>query len=131
MFPADAGEAAFCAGGGTYPAARAGTWGQSGEAGGGHGVAVVQLSDVEWVVLTALKREFAAEEISRDLWRGRAQETGLPLERFYQIAEALDRRKIIGRFSTFLEHAKPLKDGERVTRFNGLFHWAVPAGRGD
>jgi len=91
-------------------------------------VAVAQLGDVEWVVLTALKREFAAEEISRDLWRGRAEETGLPLERFYQIAEALDRRKIIGRFSTFLEHAKPLKDGERVTRFNGLFHWAVPAG---
>jgi hypothetical protein len=41
----------------------------------------------------------------------------------------MNRRKIIGRFSTFLEHVKPLKDGERVTRFNALFHWAVPAGR--
>ena len=92
-------------------------------------VAIAQLTDLEWVVLTALKREFAAEEILRDLWRVRAEETGLPLERFYEIAEDLDRRKIIGRFSTFLEHVKPLKDGERVTRFNGLFHWAVP-GRG-
>jgi hypothetical protein len=53
----------------------------------------------------------------------------LPLEKFYEIAEDLNRRKIIGRFSTFLEHVKPLKDGDRVTRFNGLFHWAVPAGR--
>jgi len=45
------------------------------------------------------------------------------------IAEDLNRRKVIGRFSTFLEHVKPLADGERVTRFNALFHWAVPPGR--
>jgi hypothetical protein len=64
-----------------------------------------------------------------DLWRARAEEAGLPLETFCEIAEGLNRRKIIGRFSTFLEHVKPLKDGERVTRFNALFHWAVPAGR--
>ncbi len=92
-------------------------------------VAIAQLSELEWVVLTALKREFSAEEIGADLWRARAEEAGLPLEKFYQIAEDLNRRKIIGRFSTFLEHVKPLKDGDRVTRFNGLFHWAVPAGR--
>ena len=36
---------------------------------------------------------------------------------------------MIGRFSTFLEHVKPTATGERVTRFNALFHWAVPAGR--
>jgi hypothetical protein len=36
---------------------------------------------------------------------------------------------VIGRFSTFLEHVKPLSSGERVTRFNALFHWAVPPGR--
>jgi hypothetical protein len=35
----------------------------------------------------------------------------------------------VGRFSTFLEHVKPLSTGERVTKFNALFHWAVPAGR--
>jgi DNA-binding Lrp family transcriptional regulator len=92
-------------------------------------VAIAQLSELEWIVLTELKREFAAEEIVPDLWRARAEKLDLPLERFYEIAEDLDRRKIIGRFSTFLEHVKPLKDGDRVTRFNGLFHWAVPAGR--
>jgi len=41
----------------------------------------------------------------------------------------LNARKIVGRFSTFLEHVKPSVGGVRVTRFNALFHWAVPAGR--
>jgi hypothetical protein len=51
------------------------------------------------------------------------------LEEFFEIAEDLTKRKIIGRFSTFLEHVKPSAGGVRVTRFNGLFHWAVPPGR--
>ncbi|HZV35896.1 MAG TPA: Lrp/AsnC family transcriptional regulator [Verrucomicrobiae bacterium] len=92
-------------------------------------VNVVQLNEQEWRVLTALKREFEAEEIARDLWQARADEAGVPLETFFHIAEDLNRRKVIGRFSTFLEHVKPLSTGERVTRFNALFHWAVPAGR--
>ncbi len=89
----------------------------------------VTLSDAEWQVLTALKREFAAEEIVRDLWPARAREAGVTLATFYRIAEDLNRRGVIGRFSTFLEHVKPLATGERVTRFNALFHWAVPPGR--
>jgi hypothetical protein len=36
---------------------------------------------------------------------------------------------VIGRFSTFLEHVKPSATGERVTRYNALFHWQVPVGR--
>lgn len=92
-------------------------------------VNVVQLNEQDWRVLTALKREFEPDEITRDLWQARAKEAGVPLETFYQIAEDLNRRKVIGRFSTFLEHVKPLATGERVTRFNALFHWAVPAGR--
>jgi DNA-binding Lrp family transcriptional regulator len=92
-------------------------------------VSIVTLNDLEWRILTALKREFRPEEIGRDLWRARAAEAGVPLETFLEVAEDMNRRKIIGRFSTFLEHVKPLKDGERVTRFNALFHWAVPAGR--
>ena len=92
-------------------------------------VEIVQLDDAEWRVLTALKREFAPEEIVPDLWQTRADEAGVSLEAFYDIAEALDRRKIIGRFSTFLEHVKPGVDGQRVTRYNALFHWAVPPGR--
>lgn len=92
-------------------------------------VNVVQLNAQEWRVLTALKREFEPDEITRDLWQARADEAGIPLEIFFHIAEDLNHRKVIGRFSTFLEHVKPLATGERVTRFNALFHWAVPAGR--
>ncbi len=92
-------------------------------------VAIATLNELEWRVLVALKREFAPEELQPDLWKPRAQEAGLPLPAFFEVAEDLDRRKIIGRFSTFLEHVKPLSTGERVTKFNALFHWAVPAGR--
>jgi len=87
------------------------------------------LSELEWRVLTSLKREFEPEEFTRDLWNARAAEAGVPLEQFYEVAESLNARKVIGRFSTFLEHVKPLQTGERVTRFNALFHWAVPPGR--
>jgi hypothetical protein len=92
-------------------------------------VAMAQLNEVEWRILAALKREFDVKEITEDLWRARATEADVSLEVFYQTAADFERRKIIGRFSTFLEHVKPLKDGDRVTRFNGLFHWAVPPGR--
>jgi DNA-binding Lrp family transcriptional regulator len=92
-------------------------------------VAIAQLNDLEWRILTALKQEFAPVDIQPDLWRKRADEAGVSLETFYEVAGDLNRRKIIGRFSTFLEHVKPLKDGDRVTRFNALFHWAVPPGR--
>ena len=92
-------------------------------------VIVTTLNDLEWKILTALKREFEPEEICQNLWQGRAEEAGVPVDLFCEIAEDFNRRKIIGRFSTFLEHVKPLKDGERVTRFNALFHWAVPPGR--
>ena len=92
-------------------------------------VNVVKLNELEWRVLTALKREFESEEIIVDLWQARADEAGVGLEEFLTVATELNRRKVIGRFSTFLEHVKPLATGERVTRFNALFHWAVPAGR--
>lgn len=90
---------------------------------------VAELSELEWRVLVALKREFEAEEIGPELWRPRAQEAGVSLEEFYAVARQLNQRGLIGRFSTFLEHVKPLSTGERVTRFNALFHWTVPAGR--
>ena len=89
----------------------------------------VKLSDREWQVLTAVKRELTPDEVVRDLWERRAAETGLPLEPFLAVAEDLNRRGVIGRFSTFLEHVKTLQTGDRVTRFNALFHWAVPEGR--
>lgn len=91
-------------------------------------VSVVDLSDLEWKVLTALKREFEPEELIPDLWQARADEAGVSLDEFCRISEDLNERKVIGRFSTFLEHVKRLQSGERVTKFNALFHWAVPAG---
>jgi hypothetical protein len=90
---------------------------------------IVELSPLEWHVLTALKREFAVDEITRNPWRGRAKEAGVPLDTFIGVAGSLSAREVIGRFSTFLEHVKPSATGERVTRYNALFHWRVPAGR--
>jgi DNA-binding Lrp family transcriptional regulator len=92
-------------------------------------VRLVELGDHEWKVLLALKREFTPEEIQPSPWIARAKEAGVSPEEFCRIAEDLSRRKIVGRFSTFLEHVKPSVGGVRVTRFNALFHWAVPPGR--
>jgi hypothetical protein len=92
-------------------------------------VQVVNLNEPEWNVLLALKREFAPEEIRSSPWVSRANEAGISVEEFFCVAEELNSRKIIGRFSTFLEHVKPSVGGVRVTRFNALFHWAVPHGR--
>ena len=88
-----------------------------------------KLTEKEWTVLTTLKREFAPDEIRELPWIARAKEAGLSPEEFFTIAEELTQRRIIGRFSTFLEHVKPSAGGVRVTRFNALFHWAVPPGR--
>jgi hypothetical protein len=91
---------------------------------------IVTLSDIEWRVLVALKREFEPDELLKEnLWQPRATEVGVPLEQFYEVARGLNARGVIGRFSTFLEHVKTLKTGEQVTKYNALFHWAVPPGR--
>lgn len=88
----------------------------------------VELNDLEWRVILALKREFEPKEITELPWRARAEEAGVDYETFCSTAESLESRKVIGRFSTFLEHVKPSQTGVRVTRFNALFHWAVPTG---
>jgi hypothetical protein len=92
---------------------------------------IAELTSLEWRVLTAIKREFAPEEIVRDLWRSRAAEAGVPLDEFEWIGKELNARGVIGRFSTFLEHVKPNPEagGKTVTRYNALFHWKVPVGR--
>ena len=92
-------------------------------------VAIVDLNELEWRVMTAVKREFEPEEIIEDIWTARAAEAGVSLEEFFRIAKDLDKRRVVGRFSTFLEHVKRHSSGKRVTKFNALFHWAVPAGR--
>ena len=89
---------------------------------------IVELSPLEWRVLAALKREFTVAEITSNPWRTRAEEAGLSLDEFVGVARSLSAREVIGRFSTFLEHVKPSAAGERVTRYNALFHWRVPTG---
>ncbi len=96
----------------------------------------VHLSPEEWRVLTALKREFSPEEIEAaesragpHFWSARAEEAHVSLDEFLSVAKSLHARRVIGRFSTFLEHVKPNAAGERVTQYNALFHWAVPEGR--
>ncbi len=90
---------------------------------------IVELSPLEWRVMAALKREFAVDEITSNPWRPRAEEAAISLDKFIAVARSLSAREVIGRFSTFLEHVKPSAAGERVTRYNALFHWRVPAGR--
>ena len=90
---------------------------------------IVALSPREWQVLGPLKREFAPHELGPEPWRARASEAGVPYDEFLDVARGLSARGVIGRFSTFLEHVKPSATGERVTRYNALFHWRVPEGR--
>lgn len=91
-------------------------------------VGIVNLTNREWDVLLALKRELTLDEIGTGLWEKRAKEAGVDLETFCSVAEDLNKRQVIGRFSTFLEHVKPSATGQRVTKFNALFHWKVPEG---
>lgn len=90
--------------------------------------AIVELSERDWDVLMLLKRDLAPEEIVENVWERRARAAGIDPEAFFRVAEDLDARGVIGRFSTFLEHSKPVAGEERLASFNGLFHWAVPKG---
>lgn len=90
---------------------------------------IVELSDLDWQVLQPLKREFGPDEIVSSPWRARAAEAGIEYKAFVRVARSLESRRVIGRFSTFLEHVKPSAAGARVTRYNALFHWRVPEGR--
>lgn len=90
---------------------------------------IVELSELDWQILGPLKREFEPAEIVSHPWKARAREAGVTYEEFVRVAHSLNSRKVIGRFSTFLEHVKPSQAGARVTRYNALFHWKVPEGR--
>ena len=90
---------------------------------------IAELSDLDWLVISVLKQDFSPEELGPQLWERRARAAGIPIETFFKVAEDLDRRGVLGRFSTFLEHTKEVAGQERVASFNGLFHWAVEPGR--
>lgn len=90
--------------------------------------AIVALSPREWRVLEALKGDFRPDEIAAEPWSHRAAAAGETVSGFCEVAAGLEARGVIGRFSTFLEHVRPTAGGERATRYNALFHWAVPPG---
>lgn len=89
---------------------------------------IIPLTSEQWKIMEVLKREFTVSELVQNLWQQRADEIGISLQKLYDTADELEAKGLIGRFSTFLEHVKPTADGERVTRYNALFHWAVPEG---
>ena len=91
---------------------------------------IVELAELEWRVLVALKREFAPEELrARSLARARRRSRRVVRGIRRASPSRSNARRVIGRFSTFLEHVKATANDERVTRYNALFHWAVPPGR--
>src|SRR6478736_2185334 len=51
---------------------------------------IVSLSDLDWKVLTALKRELAVHEIGPELWRDRAQEADVAFEEFLGVSRSLN-----------------------------------------
>ncbi len=88
----------------------------------------VSLSADEWRVLLSVKEQLTPEEMVPDPWSLRAAQIGMRAEEYCRLAEELDRKKVIGRFATFLEHVRAKSDDGPVTKHNGLFHWTVPTG---
>ena len=90
---------------------------------------LVELRALEGRVLADHKRALAPSEVHGEPWRARADEAGVAYDEFLRVARGLSARRVIGRFSSFLEHVMPSAAGERATRYNALFHWRVPEGR--
>lgn len=86
-----------------------------------------QLSERDWQVLMALKESLHPDELVREPWKKRAHNLALSHEEFCAIASDLDKRKVIGRFATFLNHTGAANK-HSGTGAAGLFHWAVPQG---
>jgi hypothetical protein len=90
---------------------------------------IVTLSDLDWKVLTALKRELAVDEI------GPGSGVVVHRRRVLRSKNSLASRALSMNEASsvasrhFLEHVKPSASGARVTRYNALFHWRVPEGR--
>ena len=87
-----------------------------------------RLSEKEWAVLLSLKESLQPAEFVSCPWEARAAALGMSCDEYCAIAEELDRRKVIGRFATFLNHQRGGADRNTGTGAAGLFHWAVPAG---
>lgn len=88
---------------------------------------IPQLSEQEWAVLLSLKESLLPAEIGAHPWRVRAQALGMSEEQFCAMATALDQKKVIGRFASFLDH-QGRGGHDAGTRASGLFHWTVEEG---
>lgn len=87
-----------------------------------------QLNEQEWQVLLTLKESLAPHELVRDPWAARARALGMSPDEFHHLASQLDKRHVIGRFATFLDHTTNTGT-HSGTGASGLFHWTVPEGR--
>ncbi len=85
------------------------------------------LDEQEWNVLLSLKESLLPEELCHDPWARRAAELGLSTEEFCARAQALDAKRVIGRFACFLDH-QGRSSRHTGTGASGLFHWTVPEG---
>lgn len=94
----------------------------------GREIQVESLSEREWGVVAALKRDLRVEEIVEEPWAGRAKEAGMELEEFCEVAGELAERGVVGRFAVVLEHQKEV-EGEIVAPVSGLLMWRVQGGR--
>ena len=92
-------------------------------------LSALSLNELEWQVLEILKRELDISELINDFWRLRAARAGMDYGTFLRVVRDLDRRGLLGRFSTFLEHVRGDVARSPVTRYNALFQWSVPEGR--
>src|SRR5215218_4463408 len=61
---------------------------------------IVELNELEWRVLTELKRELGTDEVRSEPWRARAHEAGVSYDEFLRVARGLSDRRVMGRFST-------------------------------
>jgi len=101
---------------------------KSDEAAEMHAVRSVKLSELEWRVLMALKRELVLDEITENLWgvaraRGRSAAAGLLRGRRKPRRAQGDRA-----FLDFLEHVKPTAPAN-ASPASTRSSLAVPAGR--
>ncbi len=89
---------------------------------------IPQLSEREWDVLLSLKESLLPSELCHKPWEARAHALGMTYDEFCAMAKALDAKKVIGRFATFLDH-QGRGGHDAGTRASGLFHWTVDEGQ--
>jgi DNA-binding Lrp family transcriptional regulator len=104
---------------------------ENADAGDGFEPRLTSLEKEEWRVLLALRREFTADEIEADLWRGRAIEARTSHERFLEIAEDLARRGIFGRFALDVDQVHDGGSGAITPRTDVMFQWSIAPQQAD